>query len=64
MNAAIGRNSDMFVTSSQASSSNVCSRLSISRKIIPALLAIVLPLEYTALKLTAIEEENPLDWWA
>jgi len=57
------RNSDMFVTSGQASSSNVGSRLSVSRKIIRTQLAIVLPLEYTALKLTAIEE-NPIDWWA
>jgi len=55
-------NSDMFVPSSQASSSNVGSRLSISRKIIRAQLAIVLPLEYTALKLNAIEE-NPIYWW-
>jgi hypothetical protein len=55
-------NFDMFATSGQASSSNVCSRLSISRKIILAQLAIVLSLEYTALKLTAIEE-NPIDWW-
>ena len=57
------RNSDMFVTSGQASSSNVCSRLSISRNIIHAQLAIVLSLEYTALKLSAIEE-TPIDWWA
>jgi hypothetical protein len=59
----LARNFDMFATSGQPSSSNVWSRLSISRKIIPAQLAIVLPLEYTALKLTAIEE-NPIDWWA
>jgi hypothetical protein len=59
----LARNSDMFVTSGQASFSNICSRLSIRRKIIRAQLAIVLPLEYTALKLTA-SEENPIDWWA
>ena len=59
----LARNSDMFVSSSQASSSNAGSRLSIRHKIIRAQLAIVLPLEYTALRVSAIEE-NPIYWWA
>ena len=59
----LARNSDMFVTSGQVSSSHVGSRPSISHKIILAQLAIVLPLEYTALKLNALEK-GPIYWWA
>jgi hypothetical protein len=53
----------MIMILGQASSFDVGPSLSISRKIIRAQLAIVLPLGYTPLKLSAIKG-NPIYWWA